>query len=174
MLIVVPKQTDHRGGGEDAETTDMRGLTEGIIEAAIEVHTALGPGLLRLGGRTVGSTVSFEKTASDASFSTTKTSRRPLRLGGEIIVNDGLPPETIRHSRDQPGPRRRRDGSTEPVGRCARSRIHASLLRPKSAVLRSKSAVLRPKCRIAAPGKFAGNSETSGNWQEKSRTVAID
>lgn len=36
----------HRRGAENAEKTDMRELTGKIIGAAIEIHKALGPGLL--------------------------------------------------------------------------------------------------------------------------------
>ena len=36
----------HRGGAEGAEQMVISGLTEKIIGAAIEVHKALGPGLL--------------------------------------------------------------------------------------------------------------------------------
>ena len=36
----------HRGGAEDAEKMVINGLTEKIIGAAIEVHKALGAGLL--------------------------------------------------------------------------------------------------------------------------------
>ena len=37
---------DHHGGAEGAEKMVINGLTERIIGAAIEVHKALGPGLL--------------------------------------------------------------------------------------------------------------------------------
>ena len=37
---------DHHRGAEDTEWIEINGLTERIIGAALEVHKALGPGLL--------------------------------------------------------------------------------------------------------------------------------
>jgi GxxExxY protein len=43
---VSTEKRTHRGGAEDAESVIVKGLTEKIIGAAIEVHKVLGPGLL--------------------------------------------------------------------------------------------------------------------------------
>jgi hypothetical protein len=37
---------DHHRGAEDTEWIEINGLTQPIIGAALEVHKALGPGLL--------------------------------------------------------------------------------------------------------------------------------
>lgn len=51
---------DHHGGAEGAEDMVINELTEKIIGAAIEVHKALGPGLLESGLRWLFSARTFD------------------------------------------------------------------------------------------------------------------